>query len=85
MKDVMKFITDTNKVPTLGFPKYINVSFLHGRKENCRCRPTSSTCELTMYLPVHYQSYGAVADIFMSALRDCQGFGKIKLQCNRQD
>lgn len=30
-----------------------------------------------MYLPVHYQSYGAVADIFMSALRDCQGFGTL--------
>ena len=51
--------------------------FMAAKKTAGAGRPTSSTCELTMYLPVHYQSYGAVADIFMSALRDCQGFGKI--------
>ncbi|KAL9951675.1 hypothetical protein ACROYT_G044393 [Oculina patagonica] len=77
VKDVMKFITGTNKVPPLGFPKKINVSFIHGCEENCRCRPTSSTCDLRVNLPVHYQSYDVAAELFLSALRDCQGFGRV--------
>ena len=41
------------------------------------CRPTASTCALTMFMPVHIDSVDEMKVIINSALKDCKGFGKI--------
>eukprot|EP00794_Sanderia_malayensis_P001483 gene1483-1640_t len=48
VEDVMKFITGCTQLPALGFPNKITVTFRHGCRDGCKCRPTSSTCDLEL-------------------------------------
>jgi hypothetical protein len=50
---LLQFITGSKAVPPLGLPKGITVKFKHGCPATCKCRPTSSTCDLSITCPVH--------------------------------
>ncbi|XP_028402261.1 uncharacterized protein LOC114525236 [Dendronephthya gigantea] len=67
--ELHKFITGCEKIPPLGLPKRISVKFKHGCMERCKCRPTASTCDLSITLPVHnYESYIQFKESIDSAL-----------------
>ena len=71
-------MTGVKKIPPLGLPKPITVYFKHVcDQETCKCRPRASTCDLHIQLPVHYQTSEDMTSAWMSALRECQGFGHI--------
>jgi hypothetical protein len=74
---LLKFITGVKKIPPLEFSKKIDVHFLHGCQDECKCRPTASTCFLYVRLPVHYQTLEDITFAWLSALKDCQGFGHV--------
>lgn len=74
---LLKFVTGVKKFPPLGFSKKIGVYFLHGCQDQCQCRPTASTCFLYVRLPVHYQTSEDITFSWLSALKDCQGFGQV--------
>lgn len=80
MNDFVKWMTGSKTVRPLGFPKKISVQFVHGCAEACRCRPTVSTCDITIKLPVHLSSEEDMTDMIKSAIKDCSGFGNIYLQ-----
>ena len=50
---LLQFITGAKSMPPVGFSHGITVKFLHGSPVGCKCRPTSSTCDLSITLPVH--------------------------------
>ena len=50
LSELQKFITGCKGVPPLRLPKRITVKFKHGCMERCRCRPTASTCDLSVTL-----------------------------------
>lgn len=77
VKDVLKFITGRNQIPPLGFFKKISVVFIHDCWQNCKCRPTTSTCDLQLRIPIHINSYNAMVESGLSMLSECQGFGNI--------
>ena len=77
MEDLCKFITGSASVPPLGLPNNISVTFKHGCLPGCKCRPTASTCALTLVLPCHANSMVEMEELFTSALRDCHGFGRV--------
>ncbi|XP_046844260.1 uncharacterized protein LOC124438267 isoform X1 [Xenia sp. Carnegie-2017] len=49
----LKWLSGCKTIPVLGFPKKFSVTFVHDCKENCKCRPTTSTCDLLLRIPVH--------------------------------
>ena len=75
LKDVLKFIIGSEEYPPVGLPKKMSVQFKHGCPDECRCRPTASTCSLTITLPVHANSFVMMTELMTSALTDCFGFG----------
>jgi hypothetical protein len=75
VENVLQWLTGAKKFPPLGFPKKINCQFLHGCKPGCKCRPTTSTCDLVITLPVHLNTEGNMKEIMHSALIDCVDFG----------
>ena len=77
VKDILKFITGCQQMPALGFPTAINVSFVYGCQENCKCRPTASTCDLHLHLPLHINSLDSMIEAGVSMLKECFGFGVI--------
>ncbi|CAB3988304.1 G2 M phase-specific E3 ubiquitin- ligase-like [Paramuricea clavata] len=77
LKDFLKFVTGTNQIPPLGFPKNISVGFQHGCLPSCKCRPKASTCSLTLTLPIHADSSAAMQELLISALTECYGFGYV--------
>lgn len=74
---LLKFVTGVKKIPPLGFSKKIDVHFRHGCQDQCKCRPSASTCFLYVRLPVHYQTSEDITFAWLSALKDCQGFGQV--------
>ena len=52
---LMKFLTDSCRMPILGAPSSIEVNFKHNCVNGCRCFPTVSICSFTSELPVHIQ------------------------------
>ena len=66
---------DSKTTPVLGFSKNKSLMFVHGCKEGCRCRPTTSTCDLSLKLPVHISDEDDMQYIMNSALKDSCGFG----------
>ncbi|KAJ7391379.1 hypothetical protein OS493_018422 [Desmophyllum pertusum] len=58
----------------LGLPKKISIQFLHGCAPGCRCRPTTSTCSLTITIPTHLDNEDDMKSIMASAVADSQGF-----------
>ena len=77
LKHLFRFITGTYTLPPLGFPEQLKVKFVHGCLENCKCRPTASTCELSIHLPVHANTPGGIRELMISAMLEGYGFGKI--------
>ena len=72
---ILKWLTGAKNIPPLGFPKKIQCQFLHGCPAGCKCRPTTSTCDLVITLPVHLKTEDDMKEIMFSALIDCFGFG----------
>jgi hypothetical protein len=71
-----KFIIGSEHIPPLGLPKQITAKFKHGCQERCRCRPTASTCDLSITLPVHYHNdYNLFKESIDSALIEGIGLG----------
>ena len=52
---LMKFLTDSCRMPILGAPPSIEVNFKHDCVNGCRCFLTVSTCSFTSELPVGIQ------------------------------
>ena len=77
MSDFIKWMTGSKTMPPLGFPKKFSVHFVHGCEEGCQCRPTVSTCDIVLKLPVHITSEEDMVYMLKSAVKDCQGFGNI--------
>ena len=76
MDNFVKWLTGSKSIPPLGFPKKIAVKFVHGCKEGCRCRPTTSTCDI-LKLPVHITSVEDMGLMIESAVKESVGFGLI--------
>jgi hypothetical protein len=77
MSVLLKWMSGCKYIPVLGFPKKFSVVFVHGCKEGCRCRPTTSTCDLLVKMPVHFINRSEMEEIMTSALKDCVGFGRV--------
>ena len=77
LSDIVHFITGSSTYPPLGFSVKMTLEFKHGCAQKCKCRPTASTCAMTMFMPVHIDSVDEMKVIINSALKDCKGFGKI--------
>ena len=52
INDLVKWMTGTKTVRVHGFPKKFSITFVHGCDAGCRCRPTTSTCDLLLKMPV---------------------------------
>lgn len=76
LMDLVRWMTGSSQIPPLGFPKFM-VEFVHGCLLGCCCRPTASTCCITMKLPVHIDNEKAMEDMIASAVKDSYGFGLI--------
>ncbi|KAJ7354872.1 hypothetical protein OS493_029427 [Desmophyllum pertusum] len=74
MCDFLKWLTGTRSMPPLGFPKKFAVRFVHGCMAGCQCRPSASTCDLVLKLPVHIISEDDMKVMITSALKDSIGF-----------
>ena len=74
---VFRFITGSYSFPPLGLPEPIKVKFVHGCSDHCKCRPTASTCQLTINLPVHASTLSELESIMVSALLEGYGFGNL--------
>ncbi|XP_068761187.1 uncharacterized protein [Montipora capricornis] len=72
--DFLKWLTGSRNYPPLGFPKKIRCQFLHGCPGSCKCRPTTSTCDLVFTLPVHLNTEEEMGLLMTSALTDSFGF-----------
>ena len=77
LEDFVKWLSGTREVPPLGYPKKLSAQFVHGCPENCQCRPTVSTCDLSINLPVHINNEGIMKEILYSAIKDSYGFGNL--------
>eukprot|EP00112_Aurelia_sp_Birch-Aquarium-sp1_P006350 Seg1702.9 transcript_id=Seg1702.9/GoldUCD/mRNA.D3Y31 product="G2/M phase-specific E3 ubiquitin-protein ligase" protein_id=Seg1702.9/GoldUCD/D3Y31 len=75
VEDLYMLITGLKSVPPLGMAQCITVAFKHGCEPGCACRPTASTCALTLFLPVHIQSVQDVCEKIKSAVTEGRGFG----------
>lgn len=75
VQDLLQWCTGARNVPPLGFPRALKCQFLHGCVLGCRCRPTTSTCDLVFTLPVHIKSGKEMEELMVSALKDSVGFG----------
>lgn len=74
---VFRFITGSYSFPPLGLPGAIKVQFVHGCPDGCKCRSTTSTCLLTINLPVHASTLNHMEEIMVSALLEGYGFGNL--------
>ena len=77
LKDLMRFITGSFQLPPLGLPEPIEVKFIHGCANGCRCRPSVSTCKLILKIPVHISTFESMEEILTSAMLEGFGFGKL--------
>ena len=77
LKDLMRFITGSFQLPPLGLPKPIEVKFIHGCADSCRCRSSVSTCKLVLKLPVHISTFATMEEMMKSAMLEGLGFGKL--------
>lgn len=72
-----KFITGSDCITPLGLERTITVHFNHWCTSDCKCRPTASTCDPSINLPVHYKDMPAFEEVMTSALDEGLGFGLI--------
>ena len=75
----MKFVPGTSSIPPLGLPGKLKVLFKHwctNSNQSCKCKPTVSTCALSLTLPVHYNNKQAMKEALTEAALMSQGFDK---------
>ena len=77
LKDLMRFITGSFQLPPLGLPEPIEVKFIHGCADSCRCRPSVSTCKLVLKPPVHISTFETMEEMMTSAMLEGLGFGTL--------
>jgi hypothetical protein len=77
MEHFLKWLTGSKSIPPLGFPKMFAVKFVHGCDEGCKCRPTVSTCDVVLKLPVHITSLEEMSLMVESAVKESSGFSMI--------
>ncbi len=77
LKCLLKWAIGSKSIPPLGLSRKIKITFLSGCESRCRCRPTASTCDLRICLPLHLDTYEEMKEILMSALNDSEGFDLI--------
>jgi hypothetical protein len=65
------------QLPPLGLPGAIEVKFVHGCADGCKCRPTVSTCKLVLKIPVHASTFANMKEMMTSAMLQGFGFGKL--------
>ena len=75
VEDILKLITGCQQKPALGFQTPIMLSFVFECPENCKCRPSASTCDLHLHLPHHINSLESMTKAGISMLKECFGFG----------
>ena len=73
--NLYKFISRSPSFIPLALEKTIIVRFKYGCPPGCRCRPTASTCEPCINLPMHYKDVKQFEDCTNSAVEECVGFG----------
>ena len=74
LKNIMKFLTGSFSIPILGLPSQLRVEFVHGCPQSCRCKPSVSTCDLTLKIAVHYSTVDCMVEVLKEALTLCRGF-----------
>ena len=74
LADFPKWLTGACQLPPLGFPKKYGIKFIHGCKDGCKCRPTVSTCDLSINILVHIDNEYTMKEMF-SSVRDSLEFG----------
>ena len=77
LRHLLRFVTGCYSLPPLGLPDCIKVKFLHGCRNGCKCRPTVSTCQLFIRLPVHAATFQEMKELVVSALLEGFGFGNL--------
>ncbi|PFX16159.1 hypothetical protein AWC38_SpisGene19587 [Stylophora pistillata] len=77
LKDFVKWMTGSPQIPPMGFPKKFTFEFVHGCLQGCCCRPTVSTCDITIKIPVHISDEQTMKKMITSAVKDSFGFGLI--------
>ena len=73
----MKFISGTSSIPPLGLPSKLTINFKHWCRalpKECKCKPTVSTCALSLTLPVHNQTMEVMKRSLCDAVKMSQGF-----------
>ena len=70
-------MTGSEEIPPLGFQKSFEMHFVHSCKDGCRCRPTVSTCDMSINMPVHVKDLELMKEIIYSAVKDSHGFGNL--------
>ena len=73
----LKWAVGATTIPPLGLPKKISVQFLHGCTPGCKCRPSTSTCDLRITITTHLDNEDNMNTIMALALGDSEGFGLI--------
>ena len=79
----MKFVSGTSSIPPLGLPGKLKVLFKHwytNINRSCKCKPTVSTCALSLTLAVHYNNKQGMKEALTEAAWMSQGFGKQRIQ-----
>ena len=77
--EIMKFVSGTSSIPPLGLPGKSKVLFKHwctSSNWSCKCKPTLSTCALSLTLPVHYNNKQPMKEALTEAARMSQRFDK---------
>lgn len=72
-----KFVTGSNNFTPLGLEGVITVCFSHSCLYGCKCRPTASTCDPSISLPIRYKDMAAFKEVMTSALEEALGFGLV--------
>jgi len=71
---LLQFITGSDVVPPLGFEKKITIDFYE--MLSCRHYPTSSTCDLRLWLPCNVD-IDCLKSLISDAVKGAHGFGKV--------
>ena len=74
LKDILALVTGADTVPPLGFPSCPVILF---GKDSTRLLPTSSTCALSLTLPLELVEYELFKKNMDTAVLNAYEFGKV--------
>ena len=72
----MKYLTGSEKIPALGLPPQITVTFKHDCRNSYKCFPIVSTSSLTLDIPARIRDEETMLEVFERALKEDVGFGR---------